>query len=197
MPLTDVQIGNLALLHIANTKFILSMDERTQAAQTVSLVYEHAVEMTLEAYPWPEATKYATLGLIQADPNDDWDYEYQYPGDCLSVRRIVTTLGREDPNPPPYMTGNNGSTRVIYTDESPAVIEYTCNLTDTALFRPTLAQAISWFIAFSISGVAKDKRISQYCYQVWRSMVSMAEARAGNEQQLFPDQESEFIRSRA
>lgn len=197
MPLSDVQICNMALLHIANTKFILSLSERNQAAQACSLVYEHSVEMTLEAYPWPEATKYATLNLIASNPNTDWDYEYQYPNDCLSVRRIVTDLGREDPNPPPYVTGNNGSTRVIYTNEAKAVIEYTLNLTDTALFRPTLAQAISWFIAFSISGVAKDKRISQYCYQVWQGMVSMAQARAGNEQQLHPDPESEFIRSRA
>lgn len=122
MPLTDIQICNMALGHIGHighighTKFLSDLAERSSEANVVNNFYAQAVEMTLESYPWPEATKYGTLGLVEEDPNDDWDYLYQYPSDCLYARRIVTTNGRVEPIPPPFVTGYSESGRVIYTD---------------------------------------------------------------------------------
>lgn len=198
MPLTDVQICNMALGHIGHTQRIADLTERTVAAELCNLYYEQARDFTLESYPWPEATQYATLGLIDVGPNDDWDYRYQVPSDCVSVRRIVTDLGRVDPNPPPFMLGYSANGRVIYTDEADAVIEYTLRLEDTALFKMTLGEAISWYLAFLICpGLAKDPKQAQGCFQVWQAMLSRAQAVAGNEQQEVEEIESEAIRSRA
>lgn len=198
MPLTDIQICNMALGHIGHTKFLADLAERSNEANVVNNFYSQAVEMTLESYPWPEATKYGTLGLVEEDPNDDWDYLYQYPSDCLYARRIVTMNGKVEPNPPPFITGYSESGRVIYTDEEDAVLEYTLRLEDPSLFRPTLGEAISWYLAFLIGpGLAKDQKLTQGCFQVWQAMTSRAQQRAGNEQQHSQEIDSEAIRSRS
>lgn len=198
MPWTDIEICNMALLHVAHTKFIAALDERSNEARVCNLAYEKARDSTLEAFPWPEATKYITLGLVEETPNHDWDYLYQYPDDCLYARRLVTANGRNEPNPPPFITGYSASGRVIYTSEADAVLEYTVRLEDPALFRQSLGDAISWYLAFLIApGLAKEPKIANDCYKVWMAMVSKAETRAGNEQQQTDEPESEFIRSRA
>lgn len=198
MALSDVQICNMALGHVGHTKFIESLSGRSNEASVLNMFYEDARDFTLESYPWPEATKYITLGLVSEDPNDDWDYMYQYPDDCVFARRIVTSLGRTDPNPPPFITGYSEDGRVIYTDEENAVLEYTMRLEDAGLFRPTLGQAISWYLGFLIApGLAKEPKVANQCFQVWQAMVSRAEQRAGNEQQLAQEIDSEAIRSRA
>ncbi len=100
------QIVNLALSHIGHTIFVDSLaTEQTSEAELANLLYEPTRDFVLEDFPWPEATKYITLGLVEEEPNDDWLFSYRYPSDCLFVRRVVTVLGRQDPNPPPFLTG--------------------------------------------------------------------------------------------
>lgn len=198
MALTDIQICNMALGHIGHTKFIADLAERSNEASVCNLYYEQARDMTLEAYPWPEATKYGALGLVEEEPNDDWDYAYQVPSDCLAARRIVTSLGRQDPNPPPFLTGYAASGRLLYTDEAEATLEYTVRLEDPALFRPMLGEAISWYLAFLIApGLAKQKGVADGCFKVWQMAIDRAQASAANEGQAPPEPDSEFIRSRS
>ena len=192
------QIVNLGLSHVGHTQFVDNLEtEQSAEAALGNLHYEPARDYVLEDFPWPEATKYIALGLLEENPNDDWLYSYRYPDDCLFVRRIVTALGRHDPNPPPFITGADDTGRLIYTDEADAVIEYTKLLTDVVQFRPTLVMAMSWYLgAMMCPGLAKDKKQADRCMQMYALVKSQAQARALNEQQQTPEPDSEFIRAR-
>lgn len=197
MALTDIQICNMALGHLGHTKFIASLTEPSLAADLCELYYEPARDFVLEDFPWPFATKYVTLGLVEEDPNDDWTYSYRYPDDCVYARRIVNALGRTNPNPPPFKVGADADGRLIYTDEEDAILEYTKLVTDTNLFPAVFAMAHSWYLASLIApGLAKDKKQALNCLQIYSVVKGTAEARQLNEQQQSVEPESEAIRSR-
>lgn len=200
MAFTKEQLCNLALGHLGVTKFIVDLAAetgRSNEATVMNLYYDPAVEFVLEDYPWPELTKYVTLGLVEADPNDDWLYSYRYPSDCIFARRISTSIGRVDPNPPPFETGVDDQGRLIYTDTADAILEYTLLPESPALFRPTLGMAISWWLAgLACPGLAKKKELADRCMKMYVALKSTAQARAGNEQQQSVEPESEMIRAR-
>lgn len=197
MPVTDIQICNMALGHLGQTKFIATLTERSLASELCALYYEPARDFTLEDLTWPFATKYLALGLVEEEPNDDWAYSYRYPDDCVFARRLVTTRGRTDPNPPPFKAGSDETARLIYTNEEDAVLEYTKRITDTDLFPAVFAMAVSWYLASLLApGIAKDKKQAGNCLQIYMVMKSTASAQQLNEQQQSPEPESEAIRAR-
>ena len=197
MALTDVQICNMALGHLGQTKFIADLSERSLAADLCNQFYEQARNFSFEDFPWPFANKYATLELVEEDPNDEWDYSYRYPSDCMAVRRIVTTIGRTDPNPPPFEIGGDDQGRLIYTDQEDAIGKYTRLVEDTNLYPAVFGEAVSWWLAGLLApGLARDKKQGQLAFQMYAVIKGQAEAQQLNEQQQSPEPESEFIRSR-
>lgn len=193
------QICNMALAHIGHTIFIDSLEtEQSTEAEVCNLFYEPARDFVLEDFPWPEATKYAALGLVEEEPNDDWLFSYRYPDDCHFVRRISTPLGRTTPEPSQFKIGADDTGKLIYCNDDDAVIEYTKHLTDVAQFRPTFTLALSWYMAALICpGLSKNPKQADRCMQMYAITKSTAQARALNEQQEAPEPESEFIRARA
>src|SRR5688572_11149621 len=88
---SETEIANLALSHLGVGKEIANLEtERSQEAVACRRFYDTARDATLRDFSWPFATKIAVLGLIEADPNDEWDYSYRYPSDCLQLRRILS-----------------------------------------------------------------------------------------------------------
>lgn len=197
MALTDVQICNMALGHLAHTKFIAALNERSLAANLCDLYFEPARDFVLEDFPWPFATAYGTLALVGEDPNDDWDFSYRYPSGCLFARRLVTSLGRRDPNPPPFRIASDAQGRLIYTNQETAVLEYTKLVTDTNLWPAVFGMALSWYLAGLIApGLAKDRKQALAALQVYEVIKRQAEAQQLNEQQQTVEPDSEMIRAR-
>ena len=197
MALTDVKICNLALLHAGSTKFIDALTEQSDEAEVCSLSYEQARDFVLEDYPWPFATRYAALGLVEATPNDDWDFSYRYPSDCVFARRLVSSLGRRDPNPPPFRIGSDDTARLLYTNQEDAVLEYTMRVVDPILFTSKFGEAVSWYLAGLIApGLSKNLKFANSMFQMYDIVKNRAEAHSGNEQQQTPEPDSEFIRAR-
>jgi hypothetical protein len=199
MATSEEEICNMALGHIGHTQFIDDLEtEQTAEVEVCNTYYKQARDFVLEAFPWPEATKYTVLGLVENDPNCDWKYSYRYPDDCIFARRIVTAMGRNDPNPPPFLSAADDTGRVIYTNQENAEIEYTKKLEDVTQFRPTLTMALSWYLgALICPGLARDKSQADRAMQMYVLVISQAHARALNEQQQTPEPDSEFIRARA
>lgn len=85
---SSTEISNMALSHLAISREIAALDtERSQEAQACRRFYETVRKTVLRDYPWPFATKFATLALVEDDPNSEWDFSYRYPSDCLNARR--------------------------------------------------------------------------------------------------------------
>jgi len=196
MGYTDIQILNMALGHLGETQFIAIRSELTNQRIVGDVYYDSALQMILEGFVWPETTQYAALGLVETNPNDDWLYSYRYPSDCVMARRIVTINGRQEPNPPPFITGQDVAGRLLYTNAQDAVLEYS-KLIAVANFSGHMAQAFSWWLAGDMApGLAKDRKMAAGCYQMAEHLNMAAQAKAGNESQGYPDLESEATRGR-
>src|SRR3990167_369280 len=197
MALTDVQICNMALGHLAHTKFIATLTERSLAANLCDLYFDPSRDYVFEDFPWPFATSYATLNLIAEEPNDDWLFSYRYPAGCVFARRIRTTLGRLDPNPPPFRVASDDQGRSIYTNQENPVLEYTKLVTDTNLWPAVFGMALSWYLAGLIApGLAKDRKQAMGALQVYEVIKGQAQAQQLNEQQQTLEPDSEMIRVR-
>lgn len=202
MAMTDIQLCNMALGHVGVAQTIANLEtERSNEADRCTLYLAQAKESTLEDFAWPEATAYATLGLVtdnsQVSTPYDWLYAYRYPSDCVHVRRIVTVLGRGDPNPPPFHIGSDSSGKLVWTNQATAVIEYTKRLDDVNLFSMLLAEAVSWRLAsFIAPSLSRIKGMAGSALQMYGLVLARAQVKAGNEQQQSPEPESEFTRAR-
>lgn len=111
---SKTQIANLALLRIGVSQQLTDVDTDTsREALSARLIFDDERDFVLRDFPWPWARKYKTLALVTgsvASPaNSDWIYAYRYPADCVFVRRVVTSLGRHETNPPPFALGRDGA----------------------------------------------------------------------------------------
>lgn len=195
------QIANLALERNGASQFIADVDtENSVEAQTVKLVFDNARDYVLKAHPWPFATSYAVLALVagssSSKANYDWTYAYRYPSDCLDVRRIVTTGGRRETQPPPYRVGRDSQGRLIYTDQEQAQIEYTVRITDSSEFDAIFVSALAWYICAITPALSRIKGQTEVAMQMYSMDISKASAAALNEGQPVEPLEAEWVRSR-
>jgi hypothetical protein len=151
-------IVNRALSRIGITKAIVNMaTDLTPEATMARLHYANDVDTVLRDFPWPFATKYATLsrvaGSVGTPVNVDWRYSYRQPNGCLFERRIVVARGAGiDPVPPPFQLSADTAGGLILTNQASAVLEYTARpncaaLRGDALFR----DALTWRVALSLA----------------------------------------------
>lgn len=81
-----VEIANLALSHIGMAS-INSMDEASEPARMCKQFYDRCRREVLRHYQWPFATKQVQLALLALTP-PNYLYAYQYPTDCLYMRKL-------------------------------------------------------------------------------------------------------------
>jgi hypothetical protein len=198
MAVSRVEICNMALARIGVSAFIEDIDsEPSTEAQACRLFFDAARDRLLAEFNWPFARRYAALQLIdQADDQpwaNDWPFKYQYPPDCIAVRRIVTALGPNDPNPPPFDVGEG----VIYTNQEKAIALYTARVVSTAKFPPLFVSALAWLLAWELGmPLAVDPKMRAAAIQGYNMDLSVAAAKAANESQPHEGPDPEFIRAR-
>lgn len=149
------RVVNLALGRIGVSKTLSNYcTQDTREAITARIHYEPAVRATLRAFPWPFATRYATLALAATQPsNADWLYAYREPADCIFPRRLVVARGTAvDPTPPPMMFSSDASGRLIFTNQANAVLEYTARPNCPAYTgEPLFLEALEWKLAAELA----------------------------------------------
>lgn len=195
-------IANLAYARIGSTITLSNVDTDTTAqAKAARIFFDVNTRQFLRSFPWPSATKYATLALVggtsTAAVNNDWQYSYRYPSDCLFARRLtVEGVGRKDFTPPEFRIGRDASGKLIYTDESPAELEYTEEIAITE-FDDMMASAMGWLLAANLSpSNARVKDMAVTALQVYQLELDGARAIALNEGQKPFNATSEFERAR-
>lgn len=197
------QIANLALIKIGVSKQISNVDTDTsREAITIRTLMDQEIAFVLRDFPWPFATAYETLALVAGTStvpaNNDWQYSYRYPSDCMFARRIVVpSVGRRDPNPPPFRIGRDSQGRLLYTNIEDAELEYTARIDDSEEFDSIFVGALSWKLAAGAAPpLSRIKGIIEVCLNGYEYEKTQARSRALNEQQQEEPLESEFMRAR-
>lgn len=190
MATSEVQICNMALGRIGCSQFISSLDDASNEARVCNQVYTFVLERVLQDFPWPFATKYATLADI-GTPVSPWGFRYRYPSDCLQIHRVLFESKTEGV---PYAVINDDASdaKAILCDYETAVIEYTANVTKVSLFPPSFSNALAWAIASEIAApLSADPKYAQAANNTYSRTLAEAGALAYGEskQDTFPDGE--------
>lgn len=143
MPLSDVQICNLALARIGILQGIDDLEEASDEARACSLVFDACLDELLTAHAWPFlSSRTSTLGLVEEEPDETWAYSYRQPSDCL----VAISLG----DAVPYAMSSDDVGGLILTNVSPATLTYRARLDDVALLPPDVAMVLAGRLAVEI-----------------------------------------------
>lgn len=198
---SSVEICNLALSHLGIAKEIADLDtERSEEAAACRRFYEPTVRKILAGFPWPFATRFMDLALVEEDPTEEFSYSYRYPADCLKIRRIRSGARQDSlASRVTFRIVGDDAGKLIYTDMEDATIEYTANPDDTSQFDDLFVDAVSYYLAFQMAPrlTAGDPfKLGEQSARMFQ--VTMAEAKANvlqEKQDDFP-LEAEAIRGR-
>ena len=147
---TRLDICNQALKNLGETKVITSLTEDTTAARLCNRYYGIALQTMLEAFPWPFATRTATLAARSANDRDDidWQYAYDLPTNYL---RIITlgpdSAGANVLGEAYYAVENN----TLYTNQADTVIRYVVKSPDPASYTQHFSNALAAQLAAEIA----------------------------------------------
>jgi hypothetical protein len=150
---SKTDVCNIALSHLGISKEIANVQtEQSKEAQACRRFYDETRKAVLNDYPWPFATKFVELGLIQENPTEEWAYSYRYPVDCIYIRRILSGF-RDDTEATKivYKIGQDSQGMLIYTDQPDAVVEYTKDEESADLFPSDFVLALSYRLAHYIA----------------------------------------------
>ena len=204
----DVAIANMALSHVGASSDVENfVTEKTPEAIQCNAWYDASRRQILAAHDWGFARRRIALALhgdtiseTAADPwAGTWGYRYQYPVDCIKVRKI------QNPNSPPadadpfdIETSVNGQEKTILTDVEDAVGVYTFDSKATELFDPMFVQAFSHLLASQIAFALTNKRkIKQEQLQAYFFVLSSAAAENINESVEKAPRDADWTRDRA
>lgn len=197
MASTQIQIWNMALSHIGVKAFVASPTERSQEASVLNVWWQPAIDYVLADHNWAFARKYATLNLVEEDPNPDWQYAYRYPSDCIHARRICSPKGRRDPLPPPFVTGQDDDGKLVLTDQEDAVLEYTVRVTEPERFDEKFTECLTFYLASRIAlPLSRIPNMMEKMEAMYENKLIGASTKAMNEMQQDEQQEAEWIQAR-
>lgn len=201
---TKTELANMAISHLGVGKEIANLDtEQSEEAVACRRFFDTARDATLRDFPWPFATKIASLGLIEdlsSNDTEEYNYSYRYPSDCLDIRRIKSGI-RNDTHQSRvrYKILKDSAARIIYTDEQNAEAEYTEKVTDPSFYPPDFQLAFSFRLAAYIAPrLAKGDpfNLRKQAMDMYYVEISRARAASENEEQKDELPYSEFERSR-
>lgn len=198
---SKTEICNLSLAHIGHGETIANIDtEKSAAAYACKQFYEITRQLTLRGYPWPFARTQAALGLVEEDPTTEWAYSYQYPSDCILASRILPGLRTETQGDEvAFLINYTSSGKLIYTDASEAILEYTKNVEDENLFSSDFVMAMSFLLGAYITprltgGDPQNQRGK--CLELYSMHMPIARNNAKFEERPDREVESLFITGR-
>ncbi len=236
--MTEVDLANRALGAIGARTTITSLVENSPEAIACAREFAPARDELLRKAHWDFARKAINGTVLKSAPgtpgNTDpataiwvpatqpplpWLFEYQYPSDCMQVRRIVPQLtsmmGLSTPiftngryaypvNPNtvfviPFVKAYDTSLAqtVILTNQYQAIIEYTFKQTAVAFWDSMFTEAfvilLATKIVFELTGKVSITRDAMERYMF---LVEQAQAADANEGLTIWNTESEFIAAR-
>lgn len=176
--------------------------DTSQQAISIKNCFDAERDFVLRSLPWPWATAYAALGLVAGTTstaaNNDWQYSYRYPPDCLQARRLTVLGNRTTATRIPFAIGRDSTARLIFTDEPDAELEYTIAITAATEFDPIFASMLAWRIAATIAPAQSRTQLKAAdAMRMFLGEWQVAASVALNERQADPPREADWIQDRA
>lgn len=146
MAASETQIANLALARLGQFRLTSISSNDSAESRWANELYGTARDYVTEhpGFIWRHAKRTVTLATTTNDREDEWDYAYERPSDCLSFRMILEQESGYDPR---YMIRFDCEGDVIYTDEPTARGVYVRQVTDVTKFSPAFTDAVAWYLA--------------------------------------------------
>jgi len=194
---SEVEICNMALGYVGVTHEISSLAEDSTEAEQCDRFYEATRDQVLRDFPWPFAVYYRALDLVEEEPNDDWDYSYRYPTDCMRGLRVVDG-NRIQTTRLPWEVAHDDSGKLIFTDQDEAVLRFIRRVTDPEVYDPSFVETLAWRLGSKLAiPLARSTKERDYAFERYRLELSTARVNAINEGEVDADPDPEVIRARA
>lgn len=194
-----VQICNIALTRIGQSKLIDSLAERSVAAEMCTLHYEACRDEVLRDFDWPFAEARVALAGI-GQPPSNWTFRYRLPDNCLKARSIAVP-GTDYPTSEqriPFKVVYASGGKAVVTNQEAAELIYTVKVEDSSYFDPLFVSALAWRLAAELA-MPLTAKPDNYAAAMrnYKLAVSPAQAVSFNEGQGEPEHISEFEQGRA
>ena len=196
---SETDIANWALAHLGQGLTIADLTEASTEARACAQFFEPARDEMLAEFDWPFATVIDELTLVEEDPNEDWEYSYRYPTDCLKLRRILSGARMDSQSSAiPYKIAQDSSGMLVFTDQEDAQVEYTIRKDAIGLWPIKPCLALSYRLAMYITPriIQDERKLSSVLERMYMMSVSSARAAAANEEQMPPMPPPEMIAGR-
>ena len=189
MSFSKVQIFNIVLRNLGVSISIQNIDQADVNTTTLKTFYDLALQQALKDFDWNFASTIRELSLTgNASDNPKYEYEYDYPNDCLAARELVNNAD-EKTN---FQVASNFTTksRVINTNITPAYLRYTRRVDNEAEFTAEFIMAFSWYLAFlsALAITGSDSKRSE-AFKIYNGMK--LEGIVSNANEGYEDEPSE------
>jgi len=145
-----VSICSDALL-LLGAKPISSFTDGTDESNTCDRLYPNVRDMTLSMYPWSFSYKKLKLARLLTTPVNEWNYEYQLPGDKLAGPRAV--FSSESVSARPFKEWEILGDKLL-TNEKTIVIDYPYSTPEFSMppyFVQLIKYMMAWHLAYPIT----------------------------------------------
>lgn len=173
---SEVEICNRAL-HKLGADTIISLSDDNNRARVMNVAYQPVRDAELFRRRWKFSLKRASLAALSTAPEFGFLYQYQIPTDFLRLVEggdLLTNVDLSD-----YRNGGPTYAREgdkILTDyPAPLDIRYIARITDTSLFDPAFAEALSARLAMECAKRITDSETAvQAAQQNYRLAIREA-----------------------
>lgn len=197
-----VDICNIALSNI-RAGSINSLQEGSLQAQQCSLKYPLIRDTLLTQAHWGFAGNIAKLAVLTTTV-PHWNYAYQYPPDCLQIRKLMLPNGnvpayildKFDAQIPYKIMNPTGNNRIIVANVPTLEMDYTVKVEDPNMFDESFIQALTWMMAAELAvpivGSETGRPLRSDALEMYKSYLATAVTDTLNEQ-FHQTRESDFI----
>jgi hypothetical protein len=156
---TKAKIYNLALGALLLTKKVINVDTDTSTeVQTLNTHYDTAFRAALEDMDLDATASEKKLELITTCPNDLWCFAYKYPTNCSFLRRIKSSVVKDNRTTKvPLRVINHEGVKAIYTNECAACVEFVSNDLPLSILSASAGLAIAYKLAALSSSLITGK----------------------------------------
>jgi hypothetical protein len=195
MGLSNVEVANMALDHLGKDR-IATLTESSTAARKINEVFDRTIHSALQHSPWTFSRTIQSLASLTNDWDERWQYKYDVPNNCLKEVRLVPTVDPATNRQPVPFNLMGGA---LYTNITPAKLEYVRANTDTSTMPQYFLDALSFLLARNVAMPLTRKRSywNDLNEAYVRQLATAVEIDAGREPQYYAyDHDNEYLNAR-